>query len=90
MYCVKCQRMTETRNVTTFTSKNKRLVKGRQCVIFGRIKIKFIKSNVTGGSFLNTTINKLLLFQLHLPGHNFTGPGAKLDKRLNSDGTSKE
>ena len=27
---------------------------------------------------------------MHLPGHNFTGPGTKLHKRLNSDGTPKE
>ena len=26
---------------------------------------------------------------MHLPGHNFTGPGTKLDKRLNADGTPK-
>ena len=25
-----------------------------------------------------------------LPGHNFTGPGTRLYKRLNSDGTPKE
>ena len=27
---------------------------------------------------------------MHLPGHNFTGPGTKLYKRLNPDGTPKE
>ena len=81
--------MTETKNVTTFTSKNKRLMKREQCVICGRIKTQFIKSDATGGSFLNTTINKLPL-ELHLSGHNFTGPGTKLDKRLNADGTPKE
>ena len=27
---------------------------------------------------------------MHLPGHNFTGPGTKLYKRLNSDGMPKE
>ena len=27
---------------------------------------------------------------MHLPGHNFTDPGTKLYKRLNSDGTPKE
>ena len=27
--------------------------------------------------------------EMHLPGHNFTGPGTKLDKRLNADGTPK-
>ena len=27
---------------------------------------------------------------MHLPGHNFTGPGTKLYTRLNQDGTLKE
>ena len=27
---------------------------------------------------------------MHLPGHNFTGPGSKLYKRLNPDGTPKQ
>ena len=27
---------------------------------------------------------------MHLPGHNYTGPGRKLYKRLNPDGTPKE
>jgi len=26
---------------------------------------------------------------MHLPGHNFIGPGTNLDKRLNPDGTPK-
>ena len=54
-----------------------------------KTKTQFIKSDATGGSFLNTTINKLP-FELHLPGHKFTEPGTKLDKRLNADGTPKE
>ena len=44
---------------------------------------------VAGGSFLNTFVNKLP-FEMHLPGHNFTGPGTKLYKKLNPDGTPKE
>ena len=58
-------------------------------MICGRIKTKFIKSDATGGSILNTTINKIP-FELHLPGHNFTRPGTKLDKSLNADGTPNE
>ena len=34
-------------------------------------------------------VNKLP-FELHLPGHSFTGPGTKLYKRLNANGTPKE
>ena len=54
-----------------------------------KAKTQFIKSDVTGGSFLNTLVNKLP-FEMHLPGHNFTGPGTKLYARLHSDGTQKE
>ena len=42
-----------------------------------------------GGSFLNTFVNKLP-FEMHLSGHNFTGTGKKLHKRLNSDGSPNE
>ena len=52
-------------------------------------KTLFIKRVVTGGSFLNTLVNKLP-FEMHLPGHNFTGPGTKLYKRMNSEWTPKE
>ena len=54
-----------------------------------KTKTQFIKRDATGGSFLNTLANKLP-FEMHLSGHNFTGSGIKLYKRLNSDGTPKE
>ena len=38
---------------------------------------------------MNDTINSLPI-EIHLPGHNFTGPGTKLNKRLNPDLTPKE
>ena len=38
---------------------------------------------------LNKAINNLP-FEIHLPGHNFTGPGTKLKKRLNPDSTPKK
>ena len=37
---------------------------------------------------LNTFVNNLP-FETYLPGHNFTGPGTIVYKRLNSDGTAK-
>ena len=60
-----------------------------QCVTCGKTKNHFIKRDATGGSFLNTFVNKLP-FDMHLPVHNFTGPRTKLYKRLNPDGTPKE
>ena len=60
-----------------------------QCIKCSKTKTQFVKKGVAGGSFLNTLVNKLP-FEMHLPGHNFTGPGTKLYKRLNLDGTPKE
>ena len=54
-----------------------------------KIKCKFVKKVVADGSFLNSLVNKLPV-EMHLHGHNFTGPGTKLNKRLNPDGTPKE
>ena len=86
MYCLKCRCVTETKNITTATSKNGRLMRRGQCITCGKTKTQFIKRDATGGSSLNSLVNKLP-FQMHLPGHNFTGPGIKLYKRLNPDGT---
>ena len=88
MYCFKCRRVTETENITTATFKNGRLTRCGQCITCGN-KPQFIKRDATGGSFVNTLVNKLP-FEMHLPGHNFTGPGTKLYKRLNPDETPKE
>ena len=51
-------------------------------------KTQFIKAQ-KGGSLLNKAINNLP-FEMHLLGHNFTGPGTKLKKWLNPDFTPKE
>ena len=89
MYCLKCRRVTETENITAATSKNGRLMRRGKCTTCGKIKTQFIKRDATGGSFRNTIINELPL-EMHLQGHNFTGPRTKLHKRLNPDGTPKE
>ena len=89
MYCLKCRHVTETENITTSMSKTGRLMRRGQCIACEKTKTQFIKRDATGGSFLNTLVNKLP-FEMHLPGHNFTGPERKLYKRLNQDGTPKE
>ena len=48
---------------------------------------QFVKKEVAAGSFLNTLVNKLP-FEMHMPGHSFTGSGTELYKRLNPDGPS--
>ena len=57
--------------------------------LYAETKTQFVKKGAACGSFLNTLVNKLS-FEMHLPGHSFTGPGTKLFKSLNSDGTPKE
>ena len=89
MYCLKCRRITETENITTAVSKNSRLMRRGQCVACGKLMTQFIKKGTSGESFLNYLVNKLPI-EMHLPGHNFTGPGTKLNKKLNPDGTPKE
>ena len=87
MYCVKCKKQTSTTNEQFTVSKNKRNMKRGTCVICGTTKTQFIKAQ-KGGSLLNKFINNLPV-EMQLPGHNFTGPGTKLNKRLNPDLTPK-
>ena len=88
MYCVKCIKQTDTANEKITTTKNKRNMKRGTCVICGTTKTQFMKAT-KGGSLLNKVINNLPV-EMHLLGHNFTGPGTKLNKRLNPDLTPKE
>ena len=74
MYCLKCRRVTDTKNITIATSKNGRLMRRGQCMTCRKTKTQFLKSDAIGGNCLNALANKLH-FEIHLPGHNFTGPG---------------
>ena len=53
-----------------------------------KTKTQFVKKGAAVENFLTTLMNNLR-FEMHLPGHNDTGPGRKLYKRLNSDGMLK-
>ena len=88
MYCVKSKKRTETTNERTTKTKNNRHQKRGTCIVCGTTKTQFIKAP-SGGSLLNKAINNLPV-EMHLPGHNFTGPGTKLNKRLNPDLTPKK
>jgi len=83
MYCVKCRKKTETLDVQSIVTKNGRHQLRRRCAICVINKMQFVRASA-GAGFLNNLINKLP-FEMHLPGLNFTGPGTKLDKRLNPD-----
>ena len=54
-----------------------------------KLRLNLLTKGTAEGILLNSLVNKLP-FEMHLPGHNFTGPGTKLNKRLSPDGTSKE
>jgi len=56
------------------------------CVVCETKKSKFISAS--GKGFINDTINSLP-FEMHMLGHNFAGPGTKLNKGLNEDMTPK-
>ena len=87
MYCVKCKQHTDTKDAQQVVTKNGRNMKRGICLVCGSVKTQFVKSTPTGGS-INSLINKLPI-EVHLPGHSFTGPGTKLNVRLNDDGTPK-
>ena len=87
MYCVRCKKNTKTTSEQIVTTSNNRQMKRGKCAICGTTKTQFIKTK--GGSILNKMINNLPV-EMHLLGHNFTGPGTKLNKRLNADLTPKE
>lgn len=98
MYCVKCKKQTETNNIQNIVSKNGRLMLKGVCDVCGKNKTQFIKGSVSGGdltsSLSSLTSNIKLPWakypgEMHLPGHSFTGPGTRLDLRLNQDGTPK-
>jgi len=87
IYCVKCRRFTEMKDIKQITTKNNRQMLQGVCVVCVTKKSKFIKSQERK-VFLNDTINSLP-FEMHIPGHNFTGQGTKLNKRLNANMTPK-
>ena len=97
MYCVRCKKNTKTTSdLQIVTTSNNRQMKRGSCAICGTTKMQFIKAKAKpgkavakGGSILNKMINNLPV-EMHLLGHNFTGPGTKLNKRLNADLTPKE
>ncbi|VDI33805.1 Hypothetical predicted protein [Mytilus galloprovincialis] len=56
------------------------------CAVCGARKLQFVAAS--GAGLMNKLINRMPI-EMHLPGHNFTGPGTNLKKRLKADGTPK-
>ena len=99
MYCVKCKKHTETRDVQNVVTNNGRSMLRGVCVVCGKTKTQFVKGAKKGGdlvSSLNAATSNIKLpwakfpGEMHLPGHQFLGPGTRLDKRLNPDRTPKD
>jgi hypothetical protein len=105
MYCVKCKSHTETKDLQNVVSINGRHMLRGLCNVCRKTKTQFVIGTavkggdlVTGGDFvnsLNSVTSSIKLpwtkyaGEMHLPGHSFTGPGTRLDLRMNPDGTPK-
>jgi hypothetical protein len=97
-YCVKCRSKTETRDNQNVVSKNGRPMLRGICVVCGTTKTQFVKQSEGGDlvSSLNSFTKDVHLpfnkfkGEIHIPGHSFTGPGTRLDLRLNPDGSPKD
>ena len=88
MYCVKCKRHTGTKNIERVISKNNRNMLRGTCEECGTTKTQFVKADVKGQGLANKLINNLPV-EIHIPGHSFTGPGTKLNERLDQTLTPK-
>jgi len=94
MYCVKCKKQTETKDMQNSMSKNGRPMIRGVCTVCGTTKTQFVKAkggDLVGSLNMLTSNTKLpwgkFPGEMHMPGHQFTGPGTRLDLRVLPDGT---
>ena len=78
-FCVACRQRTPTKNLSQHRTRTNRLIVKGTCTVCGRKKATFVSQ---GKGIVNTLLNSGILPELHLPGHNYTGPGTNLKKRL--------
>ena len=100
LYCVKCKSKTESRDIQNAVSKNNRHMLRGVCAVCGTTKTQFVKGTPSHSGDLVSSLNSITSNiklpwakfpgEMHLPGHSFTGPGTRLDLRLNPDGTPKD
>jgi len=95
LYCIRCKRKTESANVRSIVSRNKRLRLQGKCLVCKNTKSQFVRKHQKGGDFssrLNSVTSKIKLpwtrfkGEMHLPGMHFAGPGTNLNKRLMPNG----
>jgi len=90
--------MTNTTDAQNFISKNRRSMIREKCLVCGRTKTQFVNLQKGGDlvSSLNSVTSGIKLLwakfpgEMHLTRHSFTGPGTRLDQRLNQDLMPKE
>ena len=100
MYCVKCRTVTNTVDAENFISKNHRPMIRGKCVVCGRTKTRFVSTRTQKGGDLVNSLNSVTSGiklpwakfpgEMHLAGHNFTGPGTNLNERLKPDLSPKD
>lgn len=100
MYCLRCKEKTPTEGEKIVERAGRQLKKGK-CKVCGAKKAQFAKaSSQSGAGWVNEAISKLPI-ELHyrspfrwLAGqkatHSFTGPGTKLEERLDKNGNPVE
>ena len=87
-------------DIRSVVSKNNRPMIRGVCDVCGTTKTQFVKMFPSSGGDLVGSLNSVTKNiklpwakfpgEMHLPGHSFTGPGTRLDLRLNPDGTPKD
>ena len=87
IYCLKCKRKTESKDIEEVVTKNNRNMLKGICVVCGTKKSKFI-GKIEGKGVINNMINKLP-FEMHVPKYNYLGPGTNLKKRLDVNNKPK-
>jgi hypothetical protein len=80
LYCFKCKSKTDSDDVEKVKTVNNKWRIISNCCNCGCKKSSFIKAPHEGGDLVDVLSNTF--GEIHLPGHNFTGPGTKLDERL--------
>ena len=85
-YCVSCKKNTDSINPKKVTAKNGRIMEKSTCVVCGKNKSKFIKSQSGGGLDIHKAILKVAPKKgFVMPGHKYTGPGNPLNEQLKWD-----
>ena len=93
IYCLRCRKKTLSTNVQLHEQNRPKGGEGKQYILKGMCTVcnskqsRFVSGSTnlqlrTGHGVVNDLLNSKILPELHIPGHNFTGPGTKVKERL--------